>query len=181
MSVHLQTFMPMCKGLLLHWGLHNCWPWRHGQRRGPAWQKAFPVGKPHSVNLVAILYTITYAASLEPFPTWVQTCLVTFAYMAAQWPSFLASNPGGGSCSQQSWPQGPRSLWEWLTRWTACRRFDNDYMVLWGARQVSNKTPVPSFLFNAEHCSCCHRHSITTKANLVKLVSCWRLPCFSLA
>ena len=66
----------------------------------------------------------------------LQTCLVTFAYMAAQWPSYLAAFPGSSPCSGQGWPQGPNSLWLWLARWNICRRFDNDFLILWGARQV---------------------------------------------
>ncbi|KAL0028230.1 hypothetical protein WJX79_003033 [Trebouxia sp. C0005] len=64
----------------------------------------------------------------------VATCLVTFAYMAAQWPSFVGSECSSSLCSQQAWPQGPRSLWDWLVQWNTCRRFDDDYLVLWGAR-----------------------------------------------
>ena len=66
----------------------------------------------------------------------LQTCLVTFAYMAAQWPSYLAQFPGTSSCSQQSWPQGPNSLWLWLCQWNNCRRFNDSYLILWGSRQV---------------------------------------------
>ncbi|KAL3143449.1 hypothetical protein ABBQ38_002265 [Trebouxia sp. C0009 RCD-2024] len=62
------------------------------------------------------------------------TCLVTFAYMAAQWPAYLASFPGSSPCSQQTWPQGPNSLWLWLCQWNDCRRFNNDYLILWGSR-----------------------------------------------
>jgi len=54
----------------------------------------------------------------------LQTCLVTFAYMAAQWPSFVGSKGSSSLCSQQAWPQGPRSLWDWLVQWNTCRRFD---------------------------------------------------------
>lgn len=75
-----------------------------------------------------------HTLSQPPSALSVQTCLVTFAYMAAQWPSFLASTPASNPCSHQAWPQGPRSLWNWLTHWNACRRFDDDYLVLWGAR-----------------------------------------------
>ena len=64
----------------------------------------------------------------------LQTCLVTFAYMAAQWPSFVGSKGSSSLCSEQAWPQGPRSLWDWLVQWNTCRRFDDDYLVLWGAR-----------------------------------------------
>ncbi|KAA6424207.1 MAG: hypothetical protein FRX49_06166 [Trebouxia sp. A1-2] len=66
----------------------------------------------------------------------VATCLVTFAYMAAQWPSFVGSEGSSSLCSQQAWPQGPRSLWDWLVQWNTCRRFDDDYLVLWGARYI---------------------------------------------
>ncbi len=82
-------------------------------------------------------------AQLREHPPWhqlnshivsLQTCLVTFAYMAAQWPSFVGSKGSSSLCSQQAWPQGPRSLWDWLVQWNTCRRFDDDYLVLWGAR-----------------------------------------------
>lgn len=66
----------------------------------------------------------------------LQTCLVTFAYMAAQWPSFVGSQGSSSLCSEQAWPQGPRSLWDWLVQWNTCRRFDDDYLVLWGARYL---------------------------------------------
>ncbi|KAL0039710.1 hypothetical protein WJX77_005832 [Trebouxia sp. C0004] len=64
----------------------------------------------------------------------VATCLVTFAYMAAQWPGFVGSKGSSSLCSEQAWPEGPRSLWDWLVQWNTCRRFDDDYLVLWGAR-----------------------------------------------
>jgi len=66
----------------------------------------------------------------------LQTCLVTFAYMAAQWPSFVGSQGSSSLCSEQAWPQGPRSLWDWLVQWNTCRHFDDDYLVLWGARYL---------------------------------------------
>ena len=66
----------------------------------------------------------------------MQTCLVTFAYMAAQWPSFLVSSSADIACSHELWPQGPKSLWDWLVQWNDCRSFGDDYLIMWGARQV---------------------------------------------
>ncbi len=101
----------------------------------------------HSVSLQTCLVTFAYMAAQWPQiceqQPWhqlnspivsLQTCLVTFAYMAAQWPSFVGSKGSSSLCSQQAWPQGPRSLWDWLVQWNTCRRFDDDYLVLWGAR-----------------------------------------------
>ncbi len=91
----------------------------------------------HSVSLQTCLVTFAYMAAQWPQiceqQPWhqlnspivsLQTCLVTFAYMAAQWPSFVGSKGSSSLCSQQAWPQGPRSLWDWLVQWNTCRRFD---------------------------------------------------------
>ena len=74
----------------------------------------------------------------------LQISLVTFAFMAAQWPAYLAAHAGSETCSQRSWPEGPRSLWDWLVTWNDCRTFSANYLVLWGGRQVL-----------ALHCSSC--------------------------
>ena len=81
------------------------------------------------------------AAAVTDSDVLLQTCLVTFAYMAAQWPSFLAAFPGSSLCSGQGWPQGPNSLWLWVAQWDECRRFDNDYLILWGARRAEFQQP----------------------------------------
>lgn len=64
----------------------------------------------------------------------IATCLVTFAYMAAQWPSFLVRSSADIACSHELWPQGPKSLWDWLVQWNDCRSFGDDYLIMWGAR-----------------------------------------------
>ena len=74
--------------------------------------------------------------SVLPVLLLLQTCLVTFAYMAAQWPSYLAAFPESSPCSGQGWPLGPNSLWLWLAQWNNCRRFDDNFLIVWGARQV---------------------------------------------
>ena len=90
----------------------------------------------HLASLVVpfCVFVAPVKSCLVPFL--LQTCLVTFAYMAAQWPSYLAQFPGTSPCSQQSWPQGPSSLWLWLCQWNNCRRFNDSYLILWGSRQA---------------------------------------------
>lgn len=81
--------------------------------------------------------------------------------MAAQWPVYLAAHAGSEACSQRSWPEGPRSLWDWLVSWNDCRTFSTDYLVLWGGRQVL-----------AFHCSPCMTVLCMLYAVVVQLCRC---------
>lgn len=107
----------------------------------PEWQE---LPKQHDVSLSSsLILHVLHCSSRHSILSVIQTVkthlplqisLVTFAFMAAQWPVYLAGHSSSEACSQRSWPEGPQSLWDWLVTWNSCRTFSTNYLILWGGR-----------------------------------------------
>jgi hypothetical protein len=60
---------------------------------------------------------------------------MAFAFMAGEYPAYLAAHPGAApGCPAAGFASGPRGLALWVGSWTPCYRFEQGFLVLWGAR-----------------------------------------------